>query len=143
MVGLSPSGRTVVAHGAPAAFGEAGSIVILSVSHMTVTSVHSDPLHSLAQANTEDIAVPSDDQVVLFDLGYGTWERRTIRGWLSQGESSALLGTHQAAGIPAADGEYFTATNGDGTIPVWRTREDIELSPGIHGAGAAKRSWIS
>ena len=122
VVGLSPSGRTVVVHGAPAAFGEAGSIVILSVSHMTVTSVHSDPLHSLAQANTEDIAVPSDDQVVLFDLGYGTWERRTIRDWVSQGESSALLGTHQAAGIPAADGEYFTATNGDGTIPVWRTR---------------------
>lgn len=148
VVALSPSGRTVVVHGAPSVGDGAGSIVIFSVPRMTVTSVHSDPLYSLARTN--DIVVPSDDQVVLFDLGYGTWERRTIRGWSFQGGSSALLGTHQAAGIPAADGEYFTATNGDGTIPVWRTRGKTSNSdPGftaqapLSGVGFPSASALS
>ena len=37
------------------------------------------------------------------------------------GGGNAALGTHQESGIPATNGEYFTATNGDDTIPVWRT----------------------
>ena len=131
VVAVSPSGRTVVLsgvlpvkRGVPSTFG-VESIVIFSVPRMTVMSVHRNPWNSFSWSgltSTNYIVAPSDDQVVLFDLGYGDWERRAIHGWSLTGGGNAALGTHQASGTPAANGEYFTATNGTDTIPVWRTR---------------------
>ena len=117
VVALSPSGRTAVVHGAATVSDGAESIVVFDVPRMA--PVHSEPETGLARTNY--IVVPSDDQVVLFDLGYGAWERRTIPGWSLRGQGDAALGARQAAGIPAADGGFFTATNEAGTVPVWQT----------------------
>ena len=145
VVAVSPSGRTVVLsgvlpvkRGVPSTFG-VESIVIFSVPRMTVLSVHRNPWNSFSWSgltSTNYIVAPSDDQVVLFDLGYGDWERRAIHGWSLTGGGNAALGTHQASGTPAANGEYFTATNGTDTIPVWRTRGQTSNSDFGHTAQA-------
>jgi WD40 repeat protein len=67
------------------------------------------------------LRVPSDDELVLFNNGSGGWERRRMSDWSFGGASSAGFGAHQAGGLPSDDGAYFTATNGDSTIPVWKT----------------------
>ena len=148
VVALSPSGRTAVVHGAAPVGGGAESIVVFDVPRMAVASVHGEP--ETALAGTNYIVVPSDDQVVLFDLGYGAWERRTIPGWSLRGQGDAALGVQQSPGIPAADGGFFTATNESGTVPVWQTRGKTHpFHPGytaqvpLSGIGSPSASALS
>ena len=92
--------------------------------------MHDDPWVGLASTGT--IIEPSDSETVLFENGYGGWERRQTADWSVQGESSAALGAHQWPGIPSDNGGYFTATNGDSTIPVWRTEGTTDpFHPGL------------
>ena len=147
-VALSPSGRTAVVHGAAPVGDGAESIVVFDVARMAVASTHSDPETSPTRTNY--IVVPSDDQVVLFDLDMGAWERRTMPGWSLRGQGDAALGVRQAAGIPAADGGFFTATNENGTVPVWQTSgKTSPFHPGftaqvpLSGIGSPSASALS
>jgi WD40 repeat protein len=117
VVALSPSGATAVVHGAAARFGNTGSITTVDVADGASRSVHPD-----STGSTDAIIVPSDDQVLLFNTGYGAWERRRLTDWSREAGSSAQLGAHEQAGQPSSDGRRFTATNGAPTIPVWSTR---------------------
>jgi WD40 repeat protein len=115
VVALSPSGRTAVVCCGPPADGAEQSLLVLDLPQLAVRGVHGV---GPAQANG---VLPSDDQLTLID-GYGGWERWRVSDWALEGASSAGLGAHQALGAPSSDGGSFSATNGDPTIPVWRTR---------------------
>ncbi len=65
--------------------------------------------------------MPSDQEMLLFDPGYGTWEWRRVDGWSLERGSSAGFGARQYGGVTSADGSSFTVTNGGSQVPVWRT----------------------
>ncbi|MER6274559.1 WD40 repeat domain-containing protein [Streptomyces sp900105755] len=76
------------------------------------------------------IAIPDDGQLVVFDGSYGTWERRSLPH-LVQGDGSTVgFGVHDYGSALSADGRYFTYTNADTKLPVWRTSG----SPGLDDA---------
>jgi hypothetical protein len=125
-LGVTPSGRTVVARSAEAKFEGAASVSLFDLSNpapadepLRPTAVRDDTLGVVGR--TSSIVAYSDDAVLLLDDAYGGWERRRLADWGLLAESSAEFGAHQAAGVPASDGSAFTATNGAPTIPVWRT----------------------
>ena len=130
VVALSPSGRTAIVHGAPEVYDGAASIVIFDTARTVVRAIHDDPWTGLTSTGT--IVAPSDSETVLLENGFGGWERRQTADWSLRGASSAQLGAHQWSGIPADNGGYFTATNGDSTIPVWRTEGTTDpANPGL------------
>ena len=132
-VGVSPSGRTVITHGAEPRFSGTRSVTILDVASNAVV-VRDDPLRVNDLTDVSTIVVVSDDEVLFFDDAYGGWDRRHIRDWSPIEASSIHLGTRQRPGRPSADGRFLTATNGFPTIPVWATTE-----PADNGAGSTNQ----
>lgn len=118
LVGVSPSGRTVVVAGEPAASGGARTIAVIDGRTGVVEARHD----ATDEAFPTQLVVPSDKEVVLFNGGSGGWDRRRFITWQTVDRGGVELGAHQAAGEPSADGEYMTATNGAPEIPVWRMR---------------------
>lgn len=118
-LGLTPSGRILVFHGAPPISGGAESIVILRVADGKMLATHDAPHNGLG--TTSSVIADDEDEVLLFDEAYGYWERRQISTWSLLGHSFIGFGAHQVAGAPSSDGRFLTATNGAPTIPVWRT----------------------
>lgn len=121
IVGISPSGHTIVVHGGGPSASTAQSVSVLELSPMT-TVLHDDPLHTSNTRRTSAVTVVSDDEVLLFDGGGGGgWDRRRTGDWSQIGSGDLGLGIRQEPGRPSADGRFLTATNGDPTIPVWST----------------------
>jgi WD40 repeat protein len=141
-VTVSPSGKTAVVNGyLPHAFeGEQSSTVfdVATVSRRAVRpTAGSDMLIAYLVAS-------SDDDLLLFDDGYGRWQRRRIPDWTLTGSGNIEFGTHQKAGEPSATGEFVSATNGATSIPVWSlngrplsddTVPDLMAQAPITGAG--------
>jgi WD40 repeat protein len=117
-VGVSPSGATVLVAGQPAASGGPATIAVVNGRTGATQASHD----ATGQTFGLEFVVPSDRQVVAFDPAYGSWIRRQLPSWRIAGRGGVGLGAHQAAGLPAADGEFMTATNGAPEIPVWRMR---------------------
>jgi WD40 repeat protein len=115
-VGISPTGRTVVVFGEPPVSGARRSVSVFDGRTGAVQRIYDT---TDAPTSTHFI-VPSDDEVVLFDPGYGLWDRRAIPSWKRIDGGNVAFGTQQLAGEPSADGEFMTATNGDPRIPIWR-----------------------
>ncbi|MDX6636176.1 MAG: hypothetical protein QOF06_2379 [Solirubrobacterales bacterium] len=117
LVGLSPSGETVVYHGVAPGYEEGESITVARAV---------DPTHGTLHRSSESgfgfgglIVVPSDTRVLLF--GGGSWEWRRISNWARLDGSPAGFGAHQYGAAVSADGRFFTVTNGARVVPVWRT----------------------
>lgn len=123
LVGLSPSGETVVYHGVAPGYDEGETIIVAKAA---------DPLHGVVHRPTDSgfgfggqILVPSDRRVLLF--GPGSWEWRRISDWAELGSSPAAFGAHQYGTAVSADGRFFTVTNGARVVPVWRTAGPTDL----------------
>ena len=137
-VGISPSGRTVLVFGEAPAAGGARSVSVFDGDTGALRRTHD----ATGAATSNQFVVPSDGEVVLFDAGYGIWDRRAVSDWRAIDGGSVSLGTRQLAGEPSANAEYMTATNGNPTIPIWRMRgrpanerpDRVAFAP-ISGAG--------
>jgi WD40 repeat protein len=128
MIGLSPSGRTVVyASSAPH-----GSWQVPPAEAITVAAT-ADPgsgvVHRGSAASAID--VPNDARALLYS--YGSWEWKSFATWTGT-RSRIILGAHDLGSTTSADGRFMTTTNGDSLIPVWSTARHYgpSLSP-VHG----------
>jgi WD40 repeat protein len=119
-VTVSPSGRTAVVHGKVPKFEGEECNVVFDVPTARQLSVHNHAQADLP--TTTDLVASSDDDLLLFDGAYGGFEHRRIADWVLTNKSSVLIGVHQRAGPPSANGTFITATNGSPTIPVYSTR---------------------
>lgn len=117
-VGVSPSGDTVLVHGAAIASGGAASISRLDGATGEVEEVFPFDDDS---GTAPTLIVPSDEEAVLYDGGYGSYDHRDLDDWSSSVKGGVLFGAHEASGWPAADGGFITATNGAQEVPVWPT----------------------
>lgn len=115
-VAVSPSGRTVMVLGNARVAGARSSVHVVDVRTGKVMDAH-DAGDSTAGVR---VLLPSDEETVLFDAGYGNWRRFAIGSWERIDNGGVGFGTHEAAGEPSADGGYMTATNGEPEIPIWR-----------------------
>jgi len=118
-VAVSPSGRTVAFHGNPPVYEGEDSITVAPVSEPERGVLHRNVWRDWGVGNR--IAMASDREILFFDPGYGTWERRRVPDWSLQEGSGAGFGTHQYGGVTSVDGSFFTVTNGGSEVPVWQT----------------------
>lgn len=68
-----------------------------------------------------NISVPDNQQIVVFDGAYGTWERLALPELKRTGGSTVGFGTHNYGSALSADGIYLTYTNADTWLPLWST----------------------
>lgn len=117
-VTVSPSGRTAVVDGYfPRAFEGEHSETIVDVAAASPSAVH--PI-SGSEIDVSYLVTRSDDDLLLLDAGYGTWQRRRIPDWALIGSGTIGFGAKQRSSEPSANGEFVSATNGAISIPVWR-----------------------
>ncbi|HEV7770695.1 MAG TPA: TIR domain-containing protein [Solirubrobacterales bacterium] len=115
MVGLSPSGETVVYQAYPPGYEASDSITVAAVDDLSARTVHWDAGFGSLFGS---IVVPSDSRLLF--VGGGSWEWKRFSDW--SGESGTVgLGAHEFATAISADGRFFTKTNGNPLIQVWRT----------------------
>jgi WD40 repeat protein len=118
-VAVSPSGETVAFHGNPPVYEGLDSLTVASVSDPDEGVIHQGVWQDWGVGNR--IVMPSDQKMLLFDPGYGTWEWWRIDGWSLERGSSAGFGARQYGGVTSTDGSSFTVTNGGSQVPVWQT----------------------
>ena len=123
-VGVSPSGRFTVVT-TEVAQGELPPELMLldratgRTSEITLRDLGPYP---------DSIAFPSNNQIVVFDGGYGTWERISIPMMkYIDGTRMGLFGVHDYAAALSSDGRFFTYTNAGPVLPLWTTRGLPEL----------------
>ncbi|WOX12555.1 WD40 repeat domain-containing protein [Streptomyces sp. N50] len=131
-VAVSPSGRFVAVS---TNIKDYMAPPVLLLHDRTTGKTRSVLLKRLSIAPSS-IAIPDDGQLVVFDGSYGTWERRSLPN-LVQGDGSTVgFGVHDYGSALSADGRYFTYTNADTELPLWRTSG----SPGLDGATLTART---
>jgi WD40 repeat protein len=118
-VAVSPSGETVAFHGNPPIYEGLDSLTVAPVSDPNGGVIHQGVWQEWGVGNR--IVMPSDQEMLFFDPGYGTWEWWRVGNWSLEQGSSAGFGTHQYGGVTSADGNFFTVTNGGSQVPVWQT----------------------
>jgi WD40 repeat protein len=118
-VAVSPSGETVAFHGNPPVYEAMDSLTVAPASDLDAGVIHLGVWRTWGIGNR--IVLPSDEETLFFDPGYGTWEWWRIADWSRQEGSSAGFGAHQYGGVTSADGRFFTVTNGGSQVPVWQT----------------------
>lgn len=118
-VAVSPTGETVAFHGKPPVYEGLDSLTVAPVSDPDGGVTHQGVWQDWGVGNR--IVMPSDQEMLLFDPGYGTWEWWQIDGWSLERGSSAAFGARQYGGVTSADGSSLTVTNGGSQVPVWRT----------------------
>jgi WD40 repeat protein len=118
-VAVSPSGETVAFHGNPSVYEGLDSLTVAPVSDPDGGVIHQGVWQSWGLGNR--IVMPSDQEMLFFDPGYGTWEWWRVDDWSLERGSSAGFGAHQYGGVTSADGSFFTVTNGGSQVPVWQT----------------------
>jgi len=117
VVGISPSGRTVVVGYGVSQYLGMQSVVLFGADGRE-TAENPSPSSSLLPT---EIVVPSDDQLVLFDASSGNWARMRISDWSVEEVSRAFEGM-DIVGAFASDGGSFAYYGGFGShVPVWTT----------------------
>jgi WD40 repeat protein len=119
-LGVSPSGRTLVVHEGSAVLTRSESDVVFDVASPQQRAAH--PFEGDVLYSASDVVVPADDEVVLLG-GDGRWQTRHIADWTLKYSGFVGMGAHERAGLPSANGLFFTASNGSPIISVWRTDE--------------------
>ncbi|HKP89350.1 MAG TPA: hypothetical protein VJT75_05190 [Thermoleophilaceae bacterium] len=104
-VAVSPSGRTVAVHGSSGSIRRPGSTVILRFPGGR--AVHPDPV-----PYPSALVAPSDDELLLFDLGGGPWERRRVGDWSRLARGSTGFGVRGVPSLPSADGRRVAGASG-------------------------------
>jgi len=112
-VGVSPSGETVVYHGA-APNGDYGTVTVASTKDLSRRVVHPDAL-----PGTSRVVVPSDSRVLLGDAGSVIW--RQLSDWSGSRETTGGFGAHTYESAISADGRLFIISNGATQVPILRT----------------------
>jgi WD40 repeat protein len=111
LVGVSPSGRTVVYLAGSADYGHT-VITVAPVSDPTAGVRHPDPV------GTSTIVVQSDRRVLL--ASPGEWNLEDFAHW--SGQSDRLpFGAHVYGLAVSPDGTAISDTNGATNVPVWKT----------------------
>lgn len=111
LVGVSPSGRTVVYVARSAEYGQA-VITVALVADPTAGVRHPDPV------DTSTIAVQSDRRVLL--ASPGEWNLEDFAHW--SGQTDRLPFGARVYGLAIApDGSAISDTNGETNVPVWQT----------------------
>ncbi|WP_328860398.1 TIR domain-containing protein [Streptomyces sp. NBC_00306] len=108
LVGVSPSGRSVVT------WDESGEIALFDGGLQRRA-------REWTKDDWQDLAVPSDRELVLFEGANGTWERRGIPALARDGSASVGFGTANYAYAFSPGGGSFTYSNGDTWLPLWNT----------------------
>lgn len=116
-VAVSPSGAVAAVHSRSPGFETPQSMSIVDTATGSVRAVQ--PASNTAAGAS--LVLPTDDEVLIFDPGYGTWERRRIADWSVLAASTVGFGVHQQGGRPSGNGQFVTGSNGSSTIPVWQT----------------------
>jgi hypothetical protein len=111
LVGVSPSGRTVVYLDGADEYGH-NVVIVAPTSDPTLGVHHPDPV------DTSTIVVQSDRRVLL--ASPGEWNLEDFAGW--SGQSDRLPFGARVYGLAVApDGSAISDTNGATNVPVWRT----------------------
>ncbi|MCX4905727.1 TIR domain-containing protein [Streptomyces sp. NBC_00878] len=118
LVAVSPSGRWVAVHSTSADL-DMGSLTLLDLQSGRVT-------HTASAGSWSVLALPSEEEAILFDSAYGTWERRTFPALSRLGGDSIEFGVHNSASALSSDGSVFTYSNGDTWLPVWESQETAQ-----------------
>lgn len=123
VVSVSPSGR-VVAVVSSAGFEQKSTLAFFSPTSRAPTA-------TFDLSTLFSLAAMSDNQLLLLDAAYGSWEKRRISDGAVLGGSTLGFGAHNYATAVSADGSAFSYTNGDTTIPVWKSigAPDIDHPP--------------
>lgn len=116
-VAVSPSGAVAAVHSRSAGYETPQSMSIVDAATGTVRVVQ--PASNAASGTS--LVLPTDDEVLMFDPGYGSWERRKLADWSVLASSNLGFGVHQQGGRPSGNGQFLTGSNGSSTIPVWQT----------------------
>lgn len=115
-VGLSPSGRWLAVAGSPPAGSEEWRSTLALIDTRTGSVTHAD-----LRIDATDLVVPNEHELTAIGVA-GSWQRLTLPSLdttvLSEDN---LAGVHLNASGHAPDGAFFTFTNGDDQLPVWRT----------------------
>jgi WD40 repeat protein len=129
VVALSPSGHTLLVHGALPLFGGKQSVVVWDVADGKITAVHPDPFPNKSGESTGAFSLASDRKVMILDSADGFWEWRRISDWRLLGKNDSNLGpigVTQPSAVPSSNGQYITVTDGTGTIMVRPTSGNME-----------------
>lgn len=112
-VALSPSGKTVVYHGAAPYNGPSETVTVASVDDLSQRTVHPDPI-----GGTPEISVPSDRNAV-FATG-GIVALRNLSSWRGH-ERDIGAGAHDYEQTVSANGRFFIVSNGSNRVPIMST----------------------
>jgi WD40 repeat protein len=117
-VAVSPSGRTGFVATREPVFEGRQSIAVVDV-HSGATSITTHEVRDMPAVSS--LVASWDDHLFLLDGGYGFWQRRRIPDWTLLIGSKAGFGVRNYAFGTSDGGGWFSYTNGDPRIPVWRT----------------------
>ncbi|GIH67498.1 NACHT and WD repeat domain-containing protein [Microbispora siamensis] len=117
-VGVSPDGELAVV----AQEGETIDAAFLSV----MAADSNRWLTKNTQQAPDRIAFPSSSEVVLLDLAYGYWERRTLPELTTKASGSLGFGIYNLASGLSPDGTFISYTNGETTVPLWAARANAD-----------------
>nr|WP_221381497.1 toll/interleukin-1 receptor domain-containing protein [Actinoplanes polyasparticus] len=118
VVAATPSGTTAIVHSVVAdTFEPPGRLTMIDLDRGTTRSVDTTDT-----GGWNEIMAPTDQQLVLFDSGYGNWERRTLPTLTRSAIGSAGFGVQNSAAAISPDGSLVTYTNGADWLPIWQTR---------------------
>lgn len=121
--GVSPSGRYVLVT-AQVRTGYRSPTLVL---YDTLTGKSRSLTLNAFALRAGAVAMPSDSEAVVFDGGYGVWQRFSLPALTSSAESRVSFGLHDYGSAISADGNYISYTNAGSPTPIWRTQGDPQL----------------
>lgn len=120
LVGLSPSGRTLVYGSGKSQYGGNEEIAVAPTDDLGKAVFHAG-----GNAAT-GIDLPSGSRVLL--VSTGSWEWKQFSSWSGIG-STIGVGARDLSLATSADGRFITETNGASPVPVWSTSRRYGLDP--------------
>lgn len=116
-VSVSPSGRSAIV--SVAAGWNKMSFSLIDVASGSVRSRFDKP-----EDNTpgwDKVLLTSDEEVFVMDTGRGHGQRLRVQDWSAIADFTFAYGLHERGSEPTGQVSFTSASNGNPTIPVWRT----------------------
>ncbi|MFF3453839.1 toll/interleukin-1 receptor domain-containing protein [Streptomyces sp. NPDC002730] len=134
LVGVSPSGRSVVVH------RDDGVVTLFDRGIRQLAQTQTQTRAENEFGKWDELAVPSDRQIVLFEAE-GVWERRVLPTLKRSGGGTVGFPNRNFASAISPGGQSFTYSNGATWLPLWETREPTpdSDSPPLQAASRGTR----
>jgi WD40 repeat protein len=139
LTAVSPSGRFVLVYSYASGASLQGDSTVLGILSLldmqtgqTVRTAVTDPWTY--------VTMPSDQQIVVLNTepesGTGLWERRAVPTLALTGSGHDPFGLVDYAAALSPDGDLVSYSNGDSTLPLWRTTNPTPDNPAFLAASA-------